>query len=162
MTHRLDALSRGSRLIALVLMILLCSACGSSDSAASEVDTDLRAGVYTDLSAFAIGGGLLSPMGSRWFFNPNVELAVADGGRLFTINGDFHYDLPSEGPMSFYLGGGPALLFSDPEGRGGSDTDFGLNLLAGVSGLGTPRPFAQLRGIFANGNEVALMGGIRF
>jgi len=32
----------------------------------------------------------------------------------------------------------------------------------GVSGLGAQRPFAQVKGIFADGSEVALMGGIRF
>lgn len=146
-----------------VFLLAFAAATVAPTRASAAVDVDLRAGLYTDLSALALGGGLLSSMGSHWFFNPNVEVALADGGNLFTINGDFHYDLPGEGPMSFYLGGGPALLVADSNGGGGSNTEFGLNLLAGVSGLrGQIRPFAQIKGIFADGSEVALMGGIRF
>lgn len=153
--------ARAALALAAVLSIAALTLLPSRSSA--EVDVDLRAGLYTDLSALALGGGLLSSMGSHWFFNPNVEVALADGGNLFTINGDFHYDLPSEGAMSFYLGGGPTLLFADAEGGGDSNTDLGLNLLAGVSGLrSSMRPFAQIKGIFAGGSEVALMGGIRF
>lgn len=150
------------RAMALLATLALAGSTWHPRQASAEVDVDLRAGIYTDVSALALGGGFMSSMGSRWFFNPNLEVAIADGGNLFTVNGDFHYDLPSEGPVSLYFGGGPTLLFADPEGGGDSDTQFGLNLLVGVSGLGAQRPFAQVKGIFADGSEVALMGGIRF
>lgn len=160
--HRLDHFALRARLCAFLLLVLSASTLGSSRASAG-VDPGVRAGVYTDLSAFALGGELLSSMGSRWFFNPNVEVAFADGGNLTTINGDFHYDLPSDGLMSVYLGGGPALLLASSNRGGGSNTDFGVNLLAGISGVrGSARPFVQSKVILSGGTDVAFMGGIRF
>ena len=119
-------------------------------------------GVYTDNDAVAFGGGLLTGMGDRWFFNPNLELAFADSRNLYTANADFHYDLPTTSSMSFYMGLGPALLISDPDG-GDSNSDVGLNVLAGIAGLSsTVRPFGQIKGIIKDGSELAIVGGIRF
>jgi len=127
-------------------------------------DADLRAGVYTDESAFALGGGVLTNLSgtSNWFFNPNLEAAFADHSNMVTLNADFHYDFPTTGPMSFYMGAGPAILMRHPDG-GDTHTDAGLNLIGGVAGLqGQVRPFAQVKGVVADNSELALMGGIRF
>lgn len=123
------------------------------------MDLDVRAGVYTDAEGFAIGGGLLTPIGSGtgWFFNPNVEVAMPDGDNVLTINGDFHYDFPAGGSISPYIGAGPAVL------RHSGDTDFGLNLFGGLSALqGSVRPFVQMKGVVADRGDLALMGGLRF
>jgi len=38
-----------------------------------------------------------------------------------------------------------------------------LNVLAGLAGLqGEVRPFVQLKGVFSDNSDVALMGGVRF
>ena len=127
-------------------------------------DVDLRAGFYTDADAFALGAGLLTPMGTHagWYFNPNIELAMPDAGSTLTLSGDVHYDFPTTGTVSPYLGAGPTLIRFSPD-LGDANTDLGLNLFAGVSGLrGEVRPFVQLKGMFSSGSEVALMGGIRF
>jgi hypothetical protein len=123
------------------------------------MDADLRIGVYTDAEGFAIGGGVLTPVGANtgWFFNPNLEIAMPNGDNVITINGDFHYDIPTTGNFSPYVGAGPAVL------RQSGETDVGVNVLAGLAGLqGTMRPFAQIKGLFADNSEFALMGGIRF
>ena len=134
-------------------------------SPASATDADLRAGYYFDASGFALGGGLLTGLGSSgsWWFNPNLEVAFADNVNVFTINGDVHYDLPlGESSMSWWVGGGPALLIASPDG-GDSDTNFGLNVLGGVGAArGGVRPFAQIKAIVSDNSETALMGGIRF
>jgi peptidoglycan/LPS O-acetylase OafA/YrhL len=130
----------------------------------AATDMDLRFGVYTDADAFALGGGLLTPLGSNrgWFFNPNIEVALPGDGSVLTLNADLHYDFPTDGGVSPYLGAGPAVVRVSPDG-GDADTELGLNLFAGIAGKqGTVRPFAQIKGMFAGGSDVALMGGIRF
>ncbi len=132
--------------------------------ARAETDVDLRAGFYTDADAFALGGGLLTAIGSHrgWYFNPNLELAMPDGGSVLSLNADVHYDFPSGGSLSPYLGAGPALVRFSPD-RGDASTDLGLNMFAGIAGMSSGvRPFLQLKGVVASGSEVSLMGGIRF
>src|SRR5262245_28470732 len=131
-------------------------------AAQADTDVDLRAGYYTDMEAFAVGGGLLTPVSNRWFFNPNVEVAIEDEASMWSINGDFHYDFVESGNASFWLGAGPALLIADPDG-GDSDTDFAVNAFAGIGALrGGVRPFGQLKGVLGDNSELVLEGGVRF
>ena len=128
------------------------------------VDWDLRAGFYTDAEAFGVGAGLISPLGSgqRWWFNPNAEIAFGDGANLMSLSGDVHYDFASTKSTHMWLGAGPTLLMTDPEG-GDSDTNLGLNVLGGIGGVGGSwRPFAQVKGILSDNNELVVQGGIRF
>lgn len=149
---------KSTRIVATLALIGLATTAALTPARAGT-DVDLRAGFYTDADAVAIGGGLLTSLGSfpGWFFNPNIEVAMPDGGNLVTLNGDFHYDFPTGGSISPYVGAGAALLHTE------DDTNLGMNVLAGLSGLtGAVRPFVQLKGVFGNGNDVALMGGVRF
>ena len=128
----------------------------------SGTDADIRAGVYTDMSAVSLGAGLLAGMGSGWFFNPNLEAALDERRNVVTVNADFHYDFSSAGAASIYVGAGPGLLINSPDG-GDTSTDLALNVLGGVAAArGGVRPFGQIKGIIAGDTEVALMGGIRF
>lgn len=150
----------------LAVFALLCGSAWltSARPAHAGVDTDLRAGYYVDAEAFGVGAGLISPMGSssHWFFNPNLELAFGDNANLYSVNGDLHYDFASAGSASMWLGAGPALLVSDPDG-GDSSTDLGLNVFTGITSMkGGTRPFAQLKGVISDNSEVVLQGGIRF
>lgn len=85
-----------------------------------------------------------------------------ENGDLFTVNGDVHYDLEVDTPFYVWLGGGPALIRSDPD-RGDSETDFGANLIAGIgmkrSGL---RPYGQLKVLLADDSQAVVAVGVRF
>jgi hypothetical protein len=132
--------------------------------ARAGMDYDLRLGTYTDAGGLALGGGFLANVGSsyRWFFNPNLEVAFGDSERDVTLNGDLHYDITPHGPLSVYVGGGPAIVSVNPE-VGDSKTDLGLNLFGGVTAVrGAARPFVQVKSIMSDNTEIALMGGIRF
>lgn len=126
-------------------------------------DVDLRAAMYPDADALAIGGGLLTDIGhANWFFNPNIEVAMGDNRDLMLLSGDFHYDFASASSLSLWAGGGPALLIDNPS-RGDTNTDLGLNALFGVGSRGGGvRPFGQIRGTIADHSQLALEGGIRF
>ena len=128
-------------------------------TAFADTDGDVRGGVYTDQDRVAVGGGLLTNMDhtSRWYFNPNVEVTLADNDNDVSLNGDFHYDFPTDSSVSPYLGAGPAVVIND------SNSDFAANLLAGVADKrGEVRPFGQLKGVISGNNEVAIMAGVRF
>jgi hypothetical protein len=126
-------------------------------------DVDLRAALYPDADAFAIGGGLLMNVGHKsWFFNPNLEAAMGDQRDLLLLSGDFHYDFATASSLSIWAGGGPALMWNNPS-EGSTTTDFGLNALVGIGGRNAGvRPFGQIRGTFADHSQLALEGGVRF
>jgi len=63
-----------------------------------------------------------------------------------------------------WLGGGPALIFHEPDNpRRDSNTDVGANLFAGIglkrSGV---RPYVQGKVIFSDDTEAVLAVGLRF
>ena len=71
-------------------------------------------------------------------------------------------DFQTNSGYSPYLGAGPALLWRRPD-FGSTDTSPGVNVLGGVVGKhGDVRPFVQMKGVFADQGQVALVGGLRF
>jgi hypothetical protein len=145
-------------------MMVAASLLWVSQSSAG-VDGDVRAAMYTGEEAIGVGAGILTGMGDShsWFFNPNVEAAFGDEADVMSLNGDVHYDFADTKDLTFWLGGGPALVMSNPDGNADTDTDAGLNLLTGFGDKdGSVRPYAQVRGLISDENEVVLAGGIRF
>lgn len=132
----------------------------------ADVDGDVRAGAYTDAEGGMIGGGMLVDLeqSKHWFFNPNVELVFPDEGDLVTLNGDFHYDFANTNRVTYWVGAGPAVLFSDDDvGNDDNETDFGANVLAGLGAMrGDVRPFGQVKVTVADDSEAVLLFGIRF
>lgn len=132
--------------------------------AQAAVDADIRAGVYPDADAVAVGAGILTDVGGKtgWYFNPNVEVALGDRRDIVALSGDFHYDFNSDRNTSVWLGAGPAVLMTNRT-VGEDETDLGVNVLTGIGAKrGDVRPFAQLRGTMGEQNQVAIAGGIRF
>lgn len=144
--------------------LLVLGAAMLATPAQAQTDAELRLGFYTDPEAVSFGGGLLTPLGGApgWMFNPNIEVAVADFSNVISINPDFHYDFPTESSVAYWLGAGPALMFIDRDG-GDTDTDFGVNMFAGLGAkYGGARPFAQLKGVISDNSRLAITGGLRF
>lgn len=139
---------------------------------AEAVDFGVRGGFYSDSEAGFVGAELLTGISRHWYFNPNLEYVFVDDGNLYTLNADFHYDFPAQDDFYFWVGGGPALIFSeiDPPRNcrnceGDDETDLGLNLLAGV-GFGSTRaairPYLQGKVIVSDETEAVLGVGVRF
>jgi hypothetical protein len=133
--------------------------------AAADAETfGVRLGYYTDAEEPFIGAELLFRLAPALYFNPNVEAVLVDNGRYVTLNADAHYDLPTGSRRTFvWLGGGLAIVNVDPEGPENGDTDFGLNLLAGL-GLrrGRVLPYVQAKVIVKDSSEFVIGVGIRF
>jgi hypothetical protein len=124
----------------------------------------LRTGVYTDLSDMFIGAEYLTPIGSRVFFNPNIEYVFVSRGNYWTFNFDAHYDFPTYSTVYVWTGGGIGILHFNPEGRADANTDMGLNLLFGL-GFNTASnviPYIQGKAIISDNTDFSLGFGVRF
>jgi len=124
----------------------------------------VRFGYYTEADAPFLGAEMLFRIiPPEIYFNPNVEAVLVDDGHYVTINADFHYDFLSGRRTFAWLGTGLAVLNTNPGGSADSDTDFGLNLLAGI---GTRRgrviPYAQAKLILKSDTEFVIGVGLRF
>jgi hypothetical protein len=144
--------------VALIFIIFLAA------PAQAEVRPGVRVGGYFDSDAFFIGGEILTPVATNWYFNPNVEFAFADRADLVTFNFDFHYDFDTGSNIYVWIGGGPAIIHVNPDGSAGSDTDFGANVFMGVGFQTRGRlvPYIQPKIILADDSEFALAFGLRF
>lgn len=137
----------------------------------AQVDFGVRGGVYSDDGDPFVGAELLGNFhGTRWYYNPNVEVVFVDPGDLVTVNADFHYDVPTTTPFDVWLGAGGALVFRDygNDGRRGraddSTTDPGLNLLGGLgfNPNGDVRPYVQGKLLLSDDSQAVLAFGLRF
>jgi hypothetical protein len=93
----------------------------------------VRAGVSVDPDQFYVGGHYeTSPLVDRLYFRPNLEVGFGDDVTTVAVNLEAVYKiaLKGRGSNAFYMGGGPAINIYDTDG--GSDTEGGLNLLAGL------------------------------
>lgn len=144
-------------LTAVVLTLL------AAPPAAAQVDLDVRTGVYSDESDLFVGGGVLGRMGSSpWFYNPNVEWVFVENGDLITFNLDFHRDFDLDGPLTAWLGAGPAVVLRSPD-VGDDEADPGLNLLAGAGfDGGAVRPYLQGKILISDDTQAVLAFGLRF
>jgi hypothetical protein len=158
---------QGSGTVTILLLAGLLFVC--SATAQAEIKPGVRAASYFDPSNAAIGGEILMNLNDEetLFFNPNVEYVFLDPADLWTINFDFHYDLLSaRQPIYFWVGGGPAILIRDPDNpRLNEDTDFGVNLLAGIGFKirGTSIiPYIQPKYTITDNDRFSIAFGVRF
>ena len=117
-------------------------------------------GYNFDWEAVVIGGQFSTPIGTQLELYPSFNLFLVDGATVWALNGDVKYRLPLEGEW-LYLGGGLNVTVADF--GGGSDSNVGLNLIAGFeSRKGNIHPFGELRFTLGDGSTAQLAGGLNF
>ena len=129
-----------------------------------KASVGLRIGSYTDADELFVGGEFNTRIAHRTYLNPNLEYVLVDNGTYMTINLDIHYDLLESRATYVWAGGGLALQYFDWEGDNNSNTEMGINLLAGV-GLktsGRVMPYIQGKIILGDADDFVLGLGIRF
>lgn len=137
----------------------------ASVNAAAQTPTLLgaRAGVYADEGDAFIGGEFLTPLFGRFYFNPNAEYVFVNSGSGATFNFDFHYDFPLGRRAFTWAGLGLGILYNNPEGPAGSDTDPAANILFGLGvNKGSWIPYVQAKVIASDDSDFVFGGGIRF
>jgi hypothetical protein len=149
-----------------VLLLALAVFLAAPRAGWGEVDFGVRAGEYTDIGEPFVGAELLWGLGNDLWLNPNFEYVLVDNGDYFTLNLDLHYDLDVDRPLYVWVGGGAALISIDRDRPGrddDSETDFGLNVLGGIGFQAGPViPYAQLKAVISDENEVVVGFGLRF
>ncbi|HKJ45743.1 MAG TPA: hypothetical protein VJ991_07945 [Balneolales bacterium] len=148
----------------ILLMVLSIIPLSKSFAQIRGVHPGLRVGTYSDVGDIFLGGGFTTPLGSRWFLNPNFEYVFSDYQTYATFNGDFDYSIPDQvRNVSFWAGGGLGIIYSNPEGPSGGDTDLGLNLLGGIGiQTGSVMPYIQPKIILKQNSEFVMGFGVRF
>jgi hypothetical protein len=159
-----DTKKRWLRIIGFGLLMTAAVMLRPNGSRASDVG--FRVGYMFDAQALSVGMEYLNSLDNhnQWFFNPNAEIAMGDERNVAAFNGDFHYDFDTQSDTAVWAGAGPALLITDPDGRGqDTEVDPALNMLLGIGAkTGTYRPYAQVKGILSDNSDIALAVGIRF
>jgi hypothetical protein len=149
---------------AAVLALTLIAGSGLAPAPASAGPLGWQAigGWYTDNSDFFVGAGARFAVGPVTAI-PNAEYVFVDGGKLFTLNADGTLNVLPLAVATGYVGGGVAFVISDPDG-GSSNTDTGVNLIAGM-GFNAIKlhPFAQIKWIVKDGDDPFVFGiGVHF
>jgi hypothetical protein len=131
--------------------------------ARADTTFGVRSGVYTDANAGFIGGEVVTSMAPSWYFNPNLEVALAGDRQVVSVSSDFHYDFFQDRPYWVWAGGGPALIHRSMPSE--SDrTDFGANFLGGIAWKTSAKvsPYVQAKVTLSNEDEAVLAFGVRF
>lgn len=147
---------------AALLAATLLSGALAVPAAAGPIGLQAAGGWYTESDEFFLNGGLRFGVGTLTVI-PNIDYVFVQSGSVYSLNADATMSLMPLGVASVYAGGGIGLLTSDPE-VGSKDTQTVVNLLAGVGLNAAPmKPFAQLKYVFAEGNDpLAFSIGVRF
>jgi hypothetical protein len=148
-----------------LIWVLLFGTCLFAPISQSNAETiGVRAGQYTDMDNFFLGGEFISRFGRNLYFVPNAEYVFVDRGTYLTFNFDLHYRFHTGSPLFFWAGGGLGFLYFNPPGHGDSNNDLGANLVfgAGIKTSGSFYPYFQGKLILGDNDEFVIGGGIRF
>ena len=109
----------------------------TAGTAAAQSGFGVRAGASATPDQFYMGAHVdVGEVVERFWFRPNAEVGFGNGLTLFSLNGEFVYDIPLKSSHRWvpYVGGGPAFLigsFRTPFGRE-TATGGGFNFVGGV------------------------------
>lgn len=109
----------------------------AAGSASAQQGFGVRAGASATPDQFYLGAHVdVKEIVERFWFRPNAEVGLGNGLTLFSLNGEFVYDVPLKSSTRWvpYFGGGPAFLIgtaSTPLGRI-TDTSGGFNFVGGM------------------------------
>lgn len=147
----------------LLVLALLAAVVALSPAAEAQTRFGFRTGAYFNEPDPFVGAEVLFPLADGWFLNPNVEVVFGDEENAIVANGDVHWDLTRGRGSSFWVGAGLAVLLRDPD-RGDSETDAGLNLLAGVAATRFRDfiPYLQGKVLVSDDTRGVIAVGVRF
>jgi hypothetical protein len=118
----------------------------------------IQAGVSASPDQFYIGGHVaVAEIEKNFWFRPGADVGFGNSATVFTLNGDFVYNVDlRKNPWTAYFGGGPALVIAtfhrDAPLSNNTDVGPGFHFLAGIR---------KPKGIFAE-IKVGLMDSPEF
>ena len=123
----------------------------------------LHGGYNTDQGNFLVGGQAVVPVSSSIDFYPSLDYHfLSGGGNRVGINLDLRLrNAVAEPGPAWYAGGGLAVMRTSV--TGGSDTNTGADIFAGLEGrTGTVHPYGEVRGLLNRNSSVQLVAGVNW
>ena len=112
-----------------------------------------------DIEEVGLGAQFSAPIMRRLEFYPSAVFFFVDPGSFWNLNADLKYRVASDQPNWLYVGGGLNVAHRSVSSE--SNTDLGLNLLAGAESLkGRIHPFAEARVVLGDGSRLQIAAGI--
>jgi hypothetical protein len=151
-----------SRLVSVALAFVFTAAlAGSAEAQSHRPHLGPHLTYNFDVEEFGIGAQYSTPITTFLEFYPSFDYYFVDPGSLWALNADLKVRVAGEELSWLYIGGG--LNISRASFEGASNTDTGLNLLAGwEKTTGRVHPFAELRLTFGDGSSTQIAGGLNF
>ena len=117
-------------LLAAVAVLLMCS----TGISWARTTWGLHGGFSSNPDQFVVGPHMnLDAVGEHVFIVPSGEVGFGDHAFTMAFNGDVQYRfVVHDSKVHPYAGGGLTLLFVDPDGPVGSDTNLGVMALGGI------------------------------
>lgn len=157
-------MARKNRALVIIFIVVFFSIFINSAYGQNYTTFGVRLGIYTSAEELFLGGEMDTPIGRDVYFNPNVEFVLIDGGTFITFNFDFYYDFPTTTSFNIWAGGGPAIVYTNPDGPRDSQTDLGIDLLFGMGFPtgGAFTPYVQAKALVGERDDFVLAFGLRF
>jgi len=152
---------------AILALILGAFLAAPTPDAAAQVRLGANVGYNLDNEHWFVGGQLRYGMPTFPItLNPSVEFYLDTPGFSLwelDVNGLYHIGRGYTTTFTPYFGAGLGVLYANPE-AGDSNTDLGLNLVAGADfGMGSLQPFVEARiQVMDGATPVSVRGGILF
>jgi len=113
-------------LLAVAALLLVSAPAGAQLNAVGP-----RLGISSKPDQFVMGGQLeFGPFSKSFTITPNLELGFGDDVTTVQMNADGNYHFDIQETWNPYVGMGLGLAFYD--GDGGSQTEFGANIIGGL------------------------------
>ncbi len=127
---------------------------------AGIVEPGIRGGFYFPGDSFYLGADVKFGL-AMLYADPNIEYIFIDNGSFWTFNADAYISLGVP-VLSVWAGGGLGLLYTKPDNFD-SQTDVGVNLIAGVEFDFVVNPYLMVKYIIKPDEDISVVGiGVRF
>jgi hypothetical protein len=142
--------------------LVLASAFGGVAQAQTErLHLGPRLSYQFDLEKVGVGAQFSAPIMRYLEFYPSADYFFVSDGSYWSLNADLKYRIAAASVRWLYLGAGLNLARSSHGGA--SDTNAGLNLLAGAESLkGRVHPFGEFRFTVGDGSTAQVAVGLNF
>ena len=142
------------------VLITCCFLIVVSVCQAGIIEPGIRGGYYSTGDSFYLGADVKFGL-AMLYADPSIEYIFIDNGSFWTFNADAYVSLGIP-VVSVWAGGGLALLYASPDNFD-SQTDVGVNLIAGVEFDFVVNPYLMVKYIIAPNDDVTVIGvGLRF
>jgi hypothetical protein len=123
-----------SRPLTLVLAVATTLLLLTTGAGRATTRVGLHGGFSSNPDQFVVGPHLnLDPVADNLYIIPSGEVGFGDHAFTMAFNGDVQYRfVVHRSKVHPYAGGGLTMLFVDPDGPGGSDTNLGVTALGGI------------------------------